>query len=134
MRISSAIRRNIAEKVVEQAHPGYSKMAQGEWYTDGERLYHAEDNRAWDPWPDGALVISVDDLVYEFGGAQEAHCDFSPAIESGIDDRYDALKERNWDEWTTDEQAYVDQQEAESFEESVLFCVAYVPAEIHLED
>lgn len=105
--INPAIRREIAEKVVAQAHPGYSKAAQGEWYTDGARLYHVEDTAPWLPWSDDAVVVSVDRLVYAYGGAGEDRCDFNPQNAGGEDD----------DEYT---------------EAAIDFCFHYVPEQVEI--
>lgn len=101
MNIAETHRREIAEKVVEQAHPGYSKMAQGEWYSDGMRLYHAQENRAWNPWPDSTQAFSVETLVYAWGGAYAENCDFS-----------------------------IESDDPEDLEQAVAFCLDYVPHEM----
>lgn len=75
--ISDNIKQEIAERVVEQAHPGYDSGYMGQWYVvDGERVMHAQRQRQFDPWHDGADVISVDDLVFWAGGAEEDQADF----------------------------------------------------------
>lgn len=77
IQISDSIKQEIAERVVEMAHPGYSKGYQGEWYVvDGSRVVHAQGNRPWDPWHDAADVIAVDDLVNIFGGGNRDRADF----------------------------------------------------------
>jgi len=104
MPINPTIRREIAEKVVEQAHPGYSYPYQGQWYTDGQRLYHVEEHAPWMPWSDDAVVVSVDDLVFEYGGADDS-CDFSP----------------------------VDERDGSDITEAAIdFCLAYVPSQIEI--
>lgn len=101
MKMAETHQHDIAEKVVEQAHPGYSKMVQGEWYSDGTRLYHAQANRAWNSWPDQTQVFNVDTLVYDWGGAQAENCDFS-----------------------------VESDDPDELEQAVIFCLDYVPHEI----
>lgn len=84
--INEDIKQEIAEKVAEQAHPGYSKDAQGEWYVvNGEKVVHAQSNRPWDPWNEDDEVVSVDDLVWCCGGGEQDHADFDPTPDpSGI--------------------------------------------------
>ena len=75
--ISDSIKQEIAERVVEQAHPGYDTGYLGEWYiVDGARLMHRQRTAPWDPWHDGADVISVEDLVFAIGGAEADRADF----------------------------------------------------------
>lgn len=61
--INPSIKGDIAEKIVEQAHPGYSAEYMGAWFTDGDRLYHRESHAPWNPWSDDAVVVAVDDLI-----------------------------------------------------------------------
>lgn len=110
MTIEPAIKRAIAEKVVEQAHPGYSKAAQGQWFTDGKRLYHAAEQRPWNPWPDNASVVSVDELVQHYGGAEKDHARFE--TEDGVSGV----------------------SEEEATEIAVDFCLQYIPDQIIVED
>lgn len=75
--ISEHIKGEIAERVVEQAHPGYMAEYQGEWYVvNGTRLMHYQRNAAWEPWADDDAVISVEDLVFLYGGGERENCDF----------------------------------------------------------
>lgn len=75
--ISNDIKQEIAEHVVEQARPGYMKDYQGEWFVvNGEQLIHRQSTAQWNPWPDSANVIKVDDLVFLYGGAEDERCDF----------------------------------------------------------
>lgn len=105
--IAESIKNEIAEKVVEQAHPGYSKGAQGQWYVvNGEKVVHAQESRAWNPWNDDDHAISVEDLVFEFGGAESDNADFDPSPSDDIDD-------------DTEEAAY---------ERAVEFALDYVPS------
>lgn len=86
IRINETIRREIAEKVAEQATAGYMKDAQGEWYVvDGTEVVRRERRAPWNPWHDGADVISVEDLVFEFGGAEADQADFENGV-GGADD------------------------------------------------
>jgi hypothetical protein len=83
--ISESIKQEIAEKVCEQASPGYSTGAQGEWYVvDGEKVVHAQENRPWNPWHDDAEVVSVDELVFILGGADEDRASFDPSPEGDV--------------------------------------------------
>lgn len=75
--ISESIKQEIAEKVAEQASAGYSIDAQGEWFVvDGATVMHKSRTAAWAPWSDDADVISIDDLVFMFGGAEDENADF----------------------------------------------------------
>lgn len=86
IQISDSIKGEIAEKVCEQAGPGYVKDYRGEWFVvDGERLMHKERNAPWSPWSDDASVISVDDLVFIYGGAEAENCDFDPSPAGDIE-------------------------------------------------
>jgi hypothetical protein len=77
IKIAENIKEAIARKLVEQESAGYSKDAQGQWYVvNGSRAVHAERNRPWNPWSDDAVVVSVDELVFEFGGASADHASF----------------------------------------------------------
>lgn len=85
--ISESIKEEIARRVVEQAHPGYSSDYMGQWYVvDGRAVVHAERNRPWNPWSDDAAVISVDDLVHIYGGADEEHASFGLDTSDEYDD------------------------------------------------
>lgn len=89
--IANGIKQEIAEKVVEISHPGYSIDVQGSWYVvDGSSVMHVQANRPWNPWHDNADVISVEDLVMLFGGAED--CDFDPSSSDDVNegDAYDA--------------------------------------------
>ena len=89
--ISEDIKDEIARRVCEQAHPGYSTEYMGEYYVvDGTRVMHAQARRAWNPWPDSADIISVEDLVFIYGGAEESHCDFDPSPAEDIEGDTDA--------------------------------------------
>lgn len=98
--IINDIKEEIARKVVEQASAGYSKAAQGEWFViDGASVMHRDETAQWNPWHDGATVISVDDLVGLYGGADAEHADFDPgedvdsAVQFALDyvpDSYDS--------------------------------------------
>ena len=75
--IAENIKDEIARRIVEQAQPGYASEYMGEWYVvDGVQLMHAQQNRHFDPWHDGAEVVSVEDLVFIAGGAHDDHADF----------------------------------------------------------
>jgi hypothetical protein len=92
IQIADSIKREIAEKVVEQASPGYSKDAQGEWYVvDGSSVVYAQANRPWNPWHDDAQVVAVDDLVWYCGGAQDENASFE--VESDDKDEFEAAVE-----------------------------------------
>ena len=89
--IANGIKQEIAKKVVEISHPGYSIDAQGSWYVvDGSSVMHAQANRPWNPWHDNADVISVEDLVVLFGGAEDCDFDPSPSDDVTEDDAYEA--------------------------------------------
>lgn len=78
IQIAESIKQEIAERVVEQASPGYTKDYQGEWYVvNGSSVQHKQRNAPWSPWSDSADVISVDDLVFIYGGADVERADFS---------------------------------------------------------
>lgn len=86
IQISESIKQEIAEKVAQQQSAGYSVDAQGQWYVvDGEEVMHAQRNRPWNPWHDSADVISVEDLVNIYGGAEEDRAEFTNG-EDGADD------------------------------------------------
>jgi hypothetical protein len=85
--ISDSIKQEIAERVVEMAHPGYNADYQGNWYVvDGECVMHKQSNAPWAPWSDDAAVIHVSDLVWYFGGAKEESADFDPTPAEGCDE------------------------------------------------
>lgn len=63
-RVSPAIRREIAEAAVRQAHPGWPDY--GEYYavdTDGDRVLDTvmywEHRAPWNPWHDRAFAVGV---------------------------------------------------------------------------
>lgn len=75
--ISESIKQEIAERIVEQAHPGYSSDYQGQWYVvDGSSVQHKQRNAPWAPWADDSDVIAVDDLVFIYGGAATENAKF----------------------------------------------------------
>lgn len=85
--ISEDIKEEIARKVVEQAHPGYSVDYQGQWYVvDGSSVQHKQRNAPWAPWSDDSAVIAVDDLVNIYGGADDENAVFSLEDTSGYSD------------------------------------------------
>lgn len=101
IRINDSIKDEIAQRVVEQATPGYH--SQGSYYVvNGERVVFAQTHRPWDPWNDDDAVVSVEDLVFICGGAEEDRADFDPSPEGDV----------------SDEDAY---------EAAVLFASGYVP-------
>ena len=63
---SPAFRLELAQRIVQQAHPGYSSMAQGSWYCDPvtDELFHTEVNRQWNPWPDSVdwRIVGIEEL------------------------------------------------------------------------
>lgn len=88
IKIDSGIQTEIAQRVVEQAHPGYSKEAQGQWYVvNGSKVVHADANRSWNPWSDGDEVVGVEDLVFFCGGAEGDNADFDPSPTGGVSDQ-----------------------------------------------
>lgn len=102
--ISDSIKQEIAEKVCEQAAPGYEKLAQGQWFVvNGEKVVHAQEHRSWDPWHEDDEVVAVDDLLWYCGGARREHADFDPSPAEG---EYD---------------------EATAWEIAVEFALGYVP-------
>ncbi len=77
IKIEESIKQEIAEKVAQQASAGYAKDYQGEWYVvNGSSVVHEQSNAQWSPWHDDDDVISVEDLVFEFGGAGDENADF----------------------------------------------------------
>jgi hypothetical protein len=87
IQISDSIKQEIAERVVEMAHPGYSADYQGNYYVvNGERVMHRQSNARWNPWSDDADVIHVNDLVWYFGGAKQENADFDPTPAEGYDE------------------------------------------------
>ena len=87
IKIVEGIKNEIAQRVVEQSHPGYTIDALGAWYVvDGECVMHAQQNRPWDPWHDDADVIGVEDLVNIFGGAERDLAEFDPTPVDGSSD------------------------------------------------
>lgn len=79
--IKEDIKQEIAEKVALQAGAGYMKDFHGEWFVvDGTEVVHRASNAPWNPWHDGADVISVEDLVFEFGGAEQEGADFKNGV------------------------------------------------------
>lgn len=70
----SAIIRDLASKVVAEAHPGWMG---GGYCVDLETwtIHYAEHNRAWDPWSDDAVVVGVDE-IFDMKGV-----DASPRVE-----------------------------------------------------
>lgn len=84
--IKEAIREEIAQRVVEQAHPGYNADYMGEWYVvNGAAVVHCQRNAQWNPWQDDDAVIAVDDLVNIYGGADAEHAVFDPTPAEGYD-------------------------------------------------
>lgn len=83
--IHDHIKREIAEKVVQQARPDYNKAAHGEWFVvDGEKVMsHGRIATGWSPWAATAHVISVDDLVFQVGGAARDNASFDPSPTPG---------------------------------------------------
>ncbi len=89
--IADGIKQEIAEKVAQQASAGYAKDYQGEWFlVNGSAVVHKDSNAVWTPWHDDDDVISVEDLVFEFGGASDESADFE---NSGDGDDYDLTVE-----------------------------------------
>ena len=77
--IEEGIKQEIAERVVEEATPGYNPALHGQWFVvDGQEVVHRASNAPWNPWPDDRGVISVSDLVWFFGGGEAEGADFSP--------------------------------------------------------
>ena len=90
--ISETIKQAIAEKVALQASAGYDSDVMGRWYVvDGDDVIHCETHAAWNPWPDDAATINVNDLVNLFGGAEDDLADFENGVD-GADD-YDLAVE-----------------------------------------
>lgn len=80
---SEDVRREIAQRYIEEEQPGYND--EGQWYlVDGERVQWASRNRQFDPWHDGAAVISISWLVGELGGAAR---EIDVRLETSEDDR-----------------------------------------------
>ena len=77
--IEEGIKQEIAERVVEEATPGYNPALHGQWFVvDGEAVVHRASDARWNPWPDGSEAIGVSDLVWFFGGGEAEGADFSP--------------------------------------------------------
>lgn len=76
--ISDSIKQEIAEKVVEQAHPRYDWGYMGQWFVvDGAKVVHYhQGNAQWSLWDDDVDVIGVNDLVFWAGGAEQDRADF----------------------------------------------------------
>jgi hypothetical protein len=62
--IAAEIKTELAEKFAESQHIGYDTRYRGDYYavdTDGDGLldsvYHAEENRQWNPWSDSAVAV-----------------------------------------------------------------------------
>ena len=74
-----SFRREVAEAVVREAHPGYSIVCQGGYYADpvDGRVYFREAQAAWNPWSDDVdfRIVGVEQLVDNDGN------DFSPEID-----------------------------------------------------
>lgn len=67
--ISGAIRREIAERAIQQAND-----TAGAWYVvDGCSVQYAQRTTHWNPWRGRADAIRVDDLIYIYGGADHGH-------------------------------------------------------------
>lgn len=116
IQISESIKQEIAERVVEQAHPGYSSEYMGEWYVvNGTRVQHKQRNAPWAPWSDAADVISVEELVFLYGGAEQDRADFDPTPS-------DDLSENE------------DEAERMGYESAVAFALDYVPASYDAAD
>ena len=78
--IEEGIKQEIAERVVEEATPGYNPAHAGQWFVvDGEAVVHRASDARWNPWPDDRGVISVSDLVGFFGGGEAEGADFTPS-------------------------------------------------------
>ncbi len=79
IKISPTIRREIAQAIVAQSHPGYMSDYMGEKFavdTDGDgtldTVMHREGNAPWNPWNDDAEAISVAALY------EDSVCTFDP--------------------------------------------------------
>lgn len=75
-------RREVAEKVVSEAHPGYH--GQGYYYADPVegKVYYKETTAAWNPWNDsiGWRIVGVEALVNQDSN------DFSPEVDWDVVD------------------------------------------------
>ena len=79
LKISPTIRREIAQAIVAQSHPGYMSDYMGEKFavdTDGDgtldTVMHRDANAPWNPWNDDAEAISVAALY------EDSVCTFDP--------------------------------------------------------
>jgi hypothetical protein len=101
--ISESIRREIAEAIIKESHPGYSREFMGCHYavdTDKDGMFDAvmfsQDNDPWSPWADNAVAIPVADLYDDSD-------DFSE-VEEGFEEDAIAFAESQLpDEWNDGE-------------------------------
>jgi len=107
--IAEHIKQEIAERVVEEATPGYHDQG---WYyvVNGQTVMFYERTAPWVPWSSGDEIISVNDLVFEVGGAEADAASFDPSASADIITEHGA-----------DEAAKMD------YEAAVSFALGYVP-------
>lgn len=111
--ISESIRRAIAEAIIEESAPGYSRQYMGRHYavdTDADGMFDAvmftQETDPWSPWPDGAVAVSVEELY------SDVDADFSETeegfeedaiifAESELPEEYDDGEDEdaNYDAW-----------------------------------
>lgn len=75
----AAFRREVAQKIVAEADPGYH--GQGFYYADpvNGNVYYAETTRLWNPWSDDATIVAVADLVNQDSNSFTPSVDWSCA-------------------------------------------------------
>lgn len=81
LQIPRNLRREIAERMVRQSHPGFDPDEYGQWYvidTDGDNeldhlhLMWKASAAPWNPWDDKAVAVPVTALY------RDSLCDFDP--------------------------------------------------------
>ena len=92
--IKPEIRKEIAEAIVKESHPGYDTRYCGAHYavdTDGDNELDAVMLKGataqWNPWSDGDTAIAVSDFY------QDSGADFDPTPDPDLSDDEDAASE-----------------------------------------
>lgn len=61
--LSADVKREVAEAIVDLAHPGHSKQYNGNHYTDGVQVWWNVSSSQFSPWADDAEIACVDEFV-----------------------------------------------------------------------
>lgn len=96
--IAEEIKQELAEKFAATQHLGYCFETQGDYFavdTDGDgvldTVYHAEENRPWNPWHDNAVAIPAEDCFnhngndFSWGEYEDPEVDEEQAIDWALE-------------------------------------------------